>query len=164
MCTGNYPFWIELQKRYKTEQMHWSLTQKCALLHLALVGLPNELQNTCSLIYWKPKTLRFVGRACKKLYPPKLAQKMAANRVNFRVRFQVHCWTVLAIPGHTLDFLSFLGVPSTLSNVCMIITGMVPIILPACLEFVLNLEVSSLVLKWGLSRRLLGGVFCGSRG
>jgi len=29
-----------------------------------------------------------------------------------------------------LNLLSFLGVPSTLPNVCMIIRGMVPIILP----------------------------------
>jgi len=61
MRAGNYPFLIELHRPDKTGLMHWSVTQRCAVLRLALVDSPNELQNTCNLIYWKAKTLSFVG-------------------------------------------------------------------------------------------------------
>jgi len=61
MRVGNYPLWFELQKTYKTGLIHLFVTQKCTVLRLALVDPPNKLQKTCNLIFWKAKTLSFVG-------------------------------------------------------------------------------------------------------
>ena len=145
--------------------MHWSLTQKCAVLRLALVDPPNELQNTRNLIYWKFKTLSFVGRGVQEIIPSQAGSKDGPKSSQFSGEVPsalLDCFSsFLAIPWTSLTSLE--SPPPSLMFVWSL-GGWSPSYSLACLEFVLKLKVSSLVLKWGLSRRLLGGVFCGLKG